>query len=181
MATTTAIPIHHDALLDADRHDLLGLVLSAALPLAVFVIANGIAQLNGTVPLFFSPLGMPGWLGAALHIGCLPLFGVARWMVADRGEHGRIAGWWLVALIAGVIAFPFLVTPLDSLLLSIAAMALLVLSLAVMVRVARVSQRAAWVMLPGLAWLGFSAFIGLTFVASWAPPFALTNAQATHT
>lgn len=178
MATSRAIslpilPTH--SVLDADRHDLLGLVLSAALPLAVLVIANGVAELSGVLPLFFSPFGLPGWVGGALHIGSLPLFGIARWMVADRGPAGRVAGWWLVALIAGTIAFPFVVTPLDSLMLSIASMTLLLVGLSAAVRTATVSRRAALVMLPGLAWMGLSAFVGLSFVAGWSPPFALTQ------
>lgn len=181
MATSRAISLPippAQSVLDADRHDLLGLVLSAALPLAVFVIANGVAELNGALPLFFSPFGLPGWLGGALHIGSLPLFGIARWMVADRGHGGRVAGWWLVALMAGTIAFPFVVMPLDSLMLSIVAMTLLLIGLSAALRTAAVSPRAALVMLPGLAWMGFSAFIGLSFVAGWSPPFGLTNANS---
>lgn len=165
------------AAFDADRHNLLGMVLSAALPLAVFIIANGLAEINGMLPLFFSPMGLPGWVGAALHLGALPLFGVARWMVAGRSEAGSNAGWWIVALMAGMIAFPFLVAPLDSLMLSILAFALLLIALGAMVRVAAVDPKAALVMAPGLVWMGLSAFVGLSFVAAWSPPFAVTNSQ----
>lgn len=176
MATSMAVSKSLGAL-DADRPNALGLVLSAALPLAVFVIANGIAELNGALPLFFSPLGLPGWLGAVLHLGALPLFGIARWMVAGRGAAGRRAGWWIVATMAGTIAFPFLVAPLDTLLLSLAALVLLVVGLGAMVRAGAVEPRAALVMAPGLAWMGFSAFVGLSFAAAWSPPFAVTNSQ----
>ncbi|MGB3336606.1 MAG: hypothetical protein WBA73_05445 [Devosia sp.] len=165
------------AVLDVDRPNALGVVLSAALPLAVFVIANGIAELNGALPLFFSPLGLPGWVGAALYLGALPLFGIARWMVAGRGETGRRAGWWIVALIAGTIGFPFVVAPLDSLMLSLVALALLVVGLGAMVRAGDVDPKAAVVMAPGMAWLGLSAFVGLSFAAAWSPPFAVTNSQ----
>ena len=165
------------AVLDADRHDALGLVLSAALPLAVFVIANGLAEINGAMPMFFSPLGLPGWLGAALHLGALPLFGAARWMVAGRGARGQRAGWWIAALMAGVIAFPFVVMPLDSLMLSLVALALLVVGLGAMARAGAVDPRAAMVMAPGMAWLGFSAFVGLSFAAAWSPPFAVTSSN----
>jgi hypothetical protein len=177
MATSSTISKHYFSVFDADRHNVLGLVLSAALPLAVFVICNGLAELYGYLPLFFSPLGLPGWSGAVLHLGALPLFGVARWMVAGRGAAGRSAGWWLVALMGGTIAFPFLVTPLDALLLALAAFALLVAGLGAMVRVSAVDGRAAMVMAPGLTWMGFSAFVGLSFAAAWSPPFAVTNSQ----
>lgn len=177
MATSATVSRPVLAVLDADRHDGLGLVLSAALPLAVFVIASGIAELNGVLPLFFSPLGLPGWLGAVLHLGGLPLLGIARWMVAGRGEAGTRAGWWIVALMAGAIVFPFLVAPLDSLMLSLVATGLFVLGLGAAVRTAAVEPKAALVMAPALIWLGFSAFVGLSFAAAWAPPFAVTNSQ----
>lgn len=172
-----AIAIPYGSVLDADRHDGLGLVLSASLPLAVFVIANGMAHLIGTRPLFFAPFGMPSWAAVALHLGALPLFGAARWMVADKGRAGRTAGWWVVGLMAGAIAFPFLVTPLDSLALSAIAMALLILGLAAIARVAKISPRAALLMAPGLGWMGFSALMGLSFLSGWSPPFGPTNNQ----
>lgn len=164
--------------LDADRHDWLGLVLSAALPLAVFVIANGLGKLAGVTPLFFAPFGAPGWLGASLHLMSLPLFGIARWMVVDRGREGQLAGWWVAGLIAAMIAFPFVVMPLDTLALSIVSVALVVLALGTMGRVAKVDPKAALVMAPGLVWMGVSAFVGMAFAGGWSPPFALANGQS---
>lgn len=162
---------------DADRRDPLGLVLSGAMPLSVFVIANGLAEIGGVMPLFFAPFGAPGWLGAVLHIGSLPLFGVARWMVADRGAAGRRAGWWLVGLMAGTIALPFVVMPLDSLMLSLVTTLLLLVAISTVLRVAKISTQAALVMLPGAVLMGLSAFVGLSLLAGWSPPFGLTNQQ----
>ena len=139
---TTAMTAKLGSALDVDRHNALGLVLSAALPLAVFVIVNGVAELNGLLPLFFSPFGLAGWVGGAMHLGALPLFGISRWIVANRGHEGRSAGWWLVALMAGVIAFPFVVNPLDSLALSIVSITLLLFGLATAMRTAKVSRHA---------------------------------------
>jgi hypothetical protein len=183
MATSKAIPVPltHESYLDADRHDLLGLTLSASLPLAVFVIANGVGELTGILPLFFSPFGLPGWLGAVLHIGSLPLLGAARWMVAERGARGRAAGWWLVALMAGLIVFPFMVTPLDSLQLSMVATSLAIIGMGAWLRAAAVSSRAAWVMAPAMIWLSFSALVGMAFVAAFTPPFGLANGQVAQT
>lgn len=178
MATNAAVFKTPLAMLDADRHDGFGLVLSAVLPLAVFVIANGIAQHFDLVPLFFSPLGLPGWVGAALYLASLPLFGVARWMVMGRGAAGMRAGWWIVGLIAATTGFPFIVAPLDPVALSIAAFALLIGGLAAMIRAAAVSPQAAMVMAPGMAWLGFSAFVGLSFAGAWSPPFAVANGHS---
>ena len=178
MATSRAVSSQIKSAFDADRHNGLGLVLSGALPLSVFIIVHGMADLAGVVPLFFAPFGLPGWMGAVLHIGTLPLLGIARWMVvAHQSRAGRNAGWWLVGLMAGMIALPFIVAPLDSLMLSVVSMSLLVMSVATSLRVAKVSVHAALVMLPGVLWLGLSALVGLTLVAAWAPPFGLTNAQ----
>ena len=177
MATITAVSKSPFAALDVDRHDGLGMVLSAVMPLAMFVIANGLGQFVNAQPLFFSPFGLPGWAGSVLHLGCLPLFGVARWMVAGRGAAGQRAGWWIVALIAATIGFPFVVAPLDSMTLSMVAFAMLILGLGAMIRAGRVEPRAAMVMAPGMAWMGFSAFVGLSFAAAWSPPFAVTNSH----
>lgn len=177
MATSATVSKSLFSALDADRHDAIGLVLSAVLPLAVFVIVNGVAEANGLEAMFFAPLSLPGWLGAALHLMGLPLFGVARWMVAARGQAGHRAGWWIVALMVGVGMFAFAVNPLDAFMLTVASVSLLVLGLAAMVRAGAVEPKAVLVMAPGLAWLGFSAFVGLSFAAAWSPPFAVTNSQ----
>ena len=180
MATMTAATdnFQTSTLLDTNRHDALGFVLSAALPPAAYVVAQGVAEFAQLQPLYFAPFNLPGWVGGALYLSALPLFGIARWMVAGLSQAGRTAGWWLVALMAGTIAFPFVVALLDTLALSIASMALLILGIASGIRTAKVSHLAGLVMLPGLAWMGLSAFVGLGFVAGWTPPFGLTNANA---
>lgn len=170
--------ITNGSVFDADRHDWLGLVLSAALPLAVFVIADGMARLAGVAPLFFTPFGLPGWVGVSLHLITLPLFGVARWMVVDRGREGQLAGWWVAGLLAAMIGLPFIAVPLDTLLLSVVSVALVVLALGTVARVAKVEPKAALVMAPGLVWLGVSGFVGLALASGWSPPFALANGQA---
>ena len=177
MATSTAISSTVQSVFDANRHDGLGLVISGALPLAAFVIVHGLAEMAGVTPLFFAPFGMPGWIGAVLHLASLPLFGIVRWLVAQSRDNGRVAMRWLVALMTGTIGLPFVAAPLDPLMLSLATVLLLLLGMATAVRVARVSPRAAWLMLPGLAWTGLSAFVGLSLAAGWSPPFSLTNGQ----
>ncbi|MGV8831374.1 MAG: hypothetical protein ACOH2N_05300 [Devosia sp.] len=177
MASSVAISPAVQSGLDANRRDGFGMVLSGALPLCVFIIANGLAELVGVLPLFFAPFGLPGWIGAALHLGSLPLFGVARWMVVECGRDGRRAGWWLVGLMAGSIALPFMAPQLDQLLLSVTTVALFLVGLAAAARVAKLSALAALLMAPGLVWMGLSGFVGMSLVAAWAPPFGLTNGQ----
>ncbi|MCS6758909.1 MAG: hypothetical protein MO852_07690 [Candidatus Devosia euplotis] len=52
MAVSRAITALVESMCNADRRGGLGMVLSAALPLSVFVIANGLADLAGIVPVF---------------------------------------------------------------------------------------------------------------------------------
>ena len=166
------------AALDANQRGVVGFALSATLPLAAYVVVQGVAELAQVQPLYFAPFGLPGWVSGLLYLLALPLFGVSRWMVVESGQAGRNAAWWLVALMAGTIAFPFVVSPLDTLALSIVSMALLILGIGAGIRTAKVSHLAGLVMLPGLAWMGLSAFVGLGFVAGWTPPFGLTNANS---
>lgn len=175
---TSSVAGSHVSTVHSAQVDWPGLVLSAVVPLVAFVVANGVAQQFDILPLFFSPIALPGWVGAALHLSALPMFGIARWIVVRHGAPGRHAGWWLVALMAGMVSFPFMVMPLDSLMLSLVSMTLLIVGLGTMVRVAAIDTRAALLMAPGMAWMGFSAFVGLSFAAAWAPPFAVTNSQA---
>lgn len=177
MATNRAVLKVYLPVLDTDRHDRVGLVLSAALPLAVFIIVHGLGQMTATVPFFFAPFGLPGWAGAVLHLSGLPLLGVARWMASRQGHEGRRAGWWVVALMAGLIGLPFVVGSFDTLALTMISFVLLFVGLGAMVRVARVDGKAALVMAPVMVWLGLGAFVGLSFSAAWAPPFAVANSQ----
>lgn len=156
--------------------DWLGLALAGASPLVLFGLTDVVADLMGGMPLFFAPFGLPGWMGGALHLVGLPLYGMAAFMAARQGAEGLRAARWVVALILFTIAFPFIVAPLDSLVLAMVTMGLLVFGLATLGRVAKVSPRAGLLMAPGLLWMGTSALVGLTYTAGWTPPFAPLNA-----
>ena len=174
---TTAAQV--DWSIDLGRSEVAPLFFAAALPVLQFVAVNFLGQNFGFTPLFFAPFGLPGWLGASLHLVSLPLFGVGGWLAWRAGGEGRSAAAWTAALVVGTVAFPFLVVALDSLMLSIVSMCLLLVGIIAAGRTATVSPAAALIMAPGLLWMGFSAFLGLSFVASWSPPFGLTNtAQA---
>jgi tryptophan-rich sensory protein len=161
--------------IDLGRSEIPALFFAAALPVLLFVGLNFVANYFGIYPLFFAPFGLPGWLGASVHIASLPMFGVAGWLTWRAGGQGRQAAAWSFALVLGTAAFPFVVGPLDSLMLSIISMSLLLIGIVAAGRAAAVSPVAALLMAPALLWIGFSAFMGLSLVASWAPPFGLTN------
>lgn len=178
MATFTAAELHstqapHKAgFASAGR-----LVLFALAPLAAFGGVNLAAESLNVMPLFFSPLGIPGWAGAGLHFAMILSIGIAMGIVANKGSRGAIALRWSAALIAALIAFPFIAAPLDSMTLALAMTSVLLLALATAIRMTRLSGLAGWFMLPVVGWVGFGAALGLAVAAAWAPPFALINAQ----
>ncbi|MDV3252806.1 tryptophan-rich sensory protein [Devosia sp. BK] len=152
-------------------------VLSALLPLAGFGAANFMAESLGVMPLFFSPAGLPGWVGAGIHLVALAMAGLGIGIAYGQGLRGRKALPWGTALIIGMIAFPFFAAPLDSLQLALVMTGVMMLGLATSIRVARVSRLGGWLMIPMLGWIGFGAVLGLAISAAWAPPFALVTAQ----
>ena len=176
MATIAAVTHNFPSFLDADRHDGIGAGLSAALPLVGLVAAYGAAEVLGIQPVLHAPLGLPEWTGALALAISLPLWGTARWIVAEHGHEGRVAGWWIVALMIGAILAPFLLTVADPFMSTLVSMVLVLIGLAAAGRAAAVSGRATLLVLPGLAWLGLGAVLGFGVVAGgWSPPFAITQ------
>lgn len=179
MATITA---HHtDTTLaakkkwDLARVTRLGL-LSVA-PLAAFGGANFVGEATGYLPVFFSPAGMQGWMGAAVHFAILAPLGLAFGLTAEARGLANHAEHWLVAFIAGLILFPFMAPMFDAFALALVMTTLMLLGLAAGIRVARRSETAGWLMAPALVWTGFGSALGLAMTAAFAPPFALVNAQ----
>lgn len=150
------------------------LTLSAVLPLAAFGGVNFVAEAAGLQPYFFSPAGLPGWAGAAIHLVLLFSVGLAIGLAANKN---RDVLPWGIALVAAMIAFPFPAAALDSLALALVMTTVLLLALATSIRVASASRLGGWLMLPVLVWIGFGAALGLAVAAAWSPPFALITAQ----
>lgn len=175
MATFTAseTSLHPTASL-AGFGALARLAFYAALPLAAFSAVNVMAEAAGVEARFFSPAGLPGWAGAGIHLAMLFSIGLALALVGARSA-GTLA--WGVALLAGIIAFPFAAAPLNSLTLALMMAAILLLALATAIRISKVSRLGGWLMVPALCWFGFAAALGLAVAAAWSPPFALITAQ----
>lgn len=175
MATITARENNlHTAAHAVDLGALARLAFAALLPLAAFAAVNYLAEFAGLRPYFFSPAGLPGWAGAAIHLALLFTVGLAIGLGAAK--NGRVLPWG-IALVAAMIAFPFPAAALDSLALALVMTVVLLLALATGIRIASASSLGGWLMLPVLAWIGFGAALGLAVAAAWSPPFALINAQ----
>ncbi|WP_449394185.1 tryptophan-rich sensory protein [Devosia riboflavina] len=175
MATITAKETSlHPTINSVDFGALARLALSAVLPLAAFGGVNFVADAAGLQPYFFSPAGLPGWAGAAIHLVLLFTLGLAIGLAASKS---RTVLPWGIALVAAMIAFPFPAAALDSLALALVMTGVLLLALATSVRIAAVSSLGGWLMVPVLVWVGFGAALGLAVAAAWSPPFALITAQ----
>ncbi|WP_297107730.1 hypothetical protein [uncultured Devosia sp.] len=154
----------------------LRLVMCAGLPLGLFGLLNLGAEAIGIIPLFFSPFGLPGPAGAALHLIQLACLGAAWWALTLQPKAAG-SSIWLGALTVAYVVLPFATPPLDSLQLSIVCTSLFLLSVATMARVARISRLASWLMAPSSIVLGLSATLGLIMTAAYTPPFALMTDQ----
>ena len=180
MATITA---HHETLPQTQSKFAFGeyarLALFSAMPLAAFGGANFVAEAMGAQPLFFSPGGLPGWLGAALHLALLFTIGLSLGLAYATGRRGRKIMPWGIALVIGMVAFPFFAGWLDAFALALVMTFVLLIGFATSLRIARVSRLGGWLMLPTLFWVGFGAVLGLAVAAAWSPPFALITAQNT--
>lgn len=173
---TTAIP-RHTGLVPA-RH-VLGLAFCAGLPLGLFGLTNLGVEAMGMIPLFFSPFGMPGPVGAIVHLAQLALLGTAWWVLC-RDAPKSLARHWLTGLTVAYIALPFITPPLDSLQLSLVSTLLFLLCLATLNRVGAASARSGWLLAPVSIVLGTSAALGLILTAAYTPPFALVPDAQIH-
>ena len=153
------------------------LALMSVLPLAAFGGANLVGEATGFTPLFFSPAGMQGWMGAIAHLVVLAPLGLALGLSMQSSRAGNHAELWLAAFILGLVAFPFLAPVLDAFALALVMTSLVLLGMAAGLRVARRSSLAGWLMAPALIWIGFGSALGLAMTAAFSPPFALVNAQ----
>ena len=175
MATFTAdhSSIHKTAhAVDFGALTRLGLI--AVLPLAAFGGVNVLGEAVGLQPYFFSPAGLPGWAGAAIHLALLFFVGLAIGLAADKN---RAVLPWGIALVAAMIAFPFPAAALDSLALALVMTLVMLIAIATSIRIAQASRLGGWLMVPVLIWIGFGAALGLAVAAAWSPPFALITTQ----
>jgi tryptophan-rich sensory protein len=104
------------------------------------------------------------------------MWGVARWLVGQRGVTGRSASRWLVALMVGVILLPFVLAFANPFMTSLLSMLVLLTGIIAMLRTSAVSGGAALLLAPGPVWFGLGSLIGFTTLAGgWSPPFALVD------
>ena len=176
MATTWTNHNHDLAIAHTDVRGVLTLGLSAALPMAAYFAADMLGDALGMMPVVSPPLGLPEWSVAAAMMLTLPMWGVARWLVGQRGPAGRSASRWIVALTAGVIMLPFALSVANPFMAGLLPMLVLLTGIVATMRASALSGGAALLLAPGLLWFGLGSLIGFTTMAGgWSPPFALVD------
>lgn len=176
MATTWITHPHELNVARTDARSVATLGLSAALPMAAYFAADILGEAFGLVPVVNLPMGLPHWTAAAAMILTLPMWGIARWKVGQRGDAGRVASRWIVALIAGVILLPYALSVANPFMDSLLFMLVLLTGIIAAMRAAALSGTAMALLAPGLVWFGLGSLIGFTTLAGgWSPPFALVD------
>ncbi|HTM78156.1 MAG TPA: hypothetical protein VL133_11085, partial [Devosia sp.] len=176
MATTWSINSPDHTVAHGDVRAIAGLGLSAALPMAAYFVADIVGDAIGLVPVVTPPLGLPEWTLAAAMMLTLPMWGVARWLVASQGAAGRVAGHWIVALIGGVVLLPFALSLANPFMAGLLPVLVLLTGIVAVMRSSALSGGAALLLAPGLVWFGLGSLVGFTTLAGgWSPPFALVD------
>ncbi|MDB5527158.1 MAG: hypothetical protein JWR51_261 [Devosia sp.] len=176
MATTWTENNHDLAIAHVDLRGVITLGLSAALPMAGYFAADMLGDALGIMPVVTPPMGLPEWSVAAAMMLTLPMWGVARWLVGQRGPEGRRTSRWIVALIAGVILLPFALSLANPFMTGLLPMLVLLTGVVAAMRASALSGAAALLLAPGLVWFGLGSLIGFTTMAGgWSPPFALVD------
>jgi benzodiazapine receptor len=150
-----------------DRPDRVGLATTIAAFVGVAVIVNaiifaiGIGQGNDAVTrLSWAP---PGWVIGAIWVVLFAFYAVAHWLLRQRGDSGRRAARWVVAIVLWDLAYPLLTWGFDLVLGASLNVVSIVLTVLLLGRVRRESRAAFGWLIPSLAWVCFATV--LTFVA----------------
>ena len=150
-----------------DRTDGVGLVATAAVFAGAAVVLNGILYAFGlaggddaVARLSWAP---PGWAIGAIWTLLFVLYAVAHWLLRQRGDSGRRAARWVLAIVLWDLAYPFLTLGFDLVLGAWLNVVTLVLTILLLWRVWRDFRRAFGWLLPSLAWVSFATV--LTFAA----------------
>ncbi|MEO8685822.1 MAG: hypothetical protein ABI414_13400 [Devosia sp.] len=176
MATTWTSITHDHTAAHPDLRNVLSLGLSAALPMGLYFAVDAIGEALGVTPAVATPFGLPEWTAAAAMMVTLPMWGVARWLVGQHDQVGRVAGRWIVAAIVGVILLPFALALANPFVSGLLSMLVLLTGIIAAMRASALSAGAGLLLAPGLLWFGLGSLIGFTTMAGgWSPPFALVD------
>jgi tryptophan-rich sensory protein len=154
-----------------DRPDRIGLMATVAVFTGAAIALNGIIFAFGfadgddaVARLSWTP---PGWFIGAIWVLLFVFYAVAHWMLQQRGDGGKRAARWVLAIVLWDLAYPFLTLGFDLTLGAWLNVVTLVLTILLLWRVRRDSRLAVAWLLPSLAWVSFATV--LTFAALQQP------------
>jgi tryptophan-rich sensory protein len=150
-----------------NRPDRVGLLTTIASFVGTTVILNGIIfgfgidrGADALTKISWAP---PGYAVGAIWVVLFSLYAVAYWLLLQRGESGRKAAFWVLAIAAWDLAYPLLTNGFDLRLGAWLNVVTTLLTVVLLWRVWRDSRTAFGWLLPSLVWVCFATL--LTFVA----------------
>lgn len=159
---------------DPHRNEVLGLGVSAAMPLAAAFAVAGICAgfgLSSIAPLYADPLAH--WPAALMFFPQFVLWGAAHYL-ASRADAGGVASRWVLALIGWGLLTPFLPGVLDPFWMGWASVFTFALAGLTALHVGQVSRLGSMLILPSLVWAAAGAIPGYVFLTNgWSPGFAV--------
>ena len=149
------------------RPDRVGLLVTMAWFVGATIVLNGIIfgfgvdrNADALTQVSWAP---PGLAVGAIWVALFSLYAVSYWLLLQRGERGRNAALWVLAIAAWDLAYPFLTNGFDLRQGAWLNVATVVFTILVLWRVWRDSRIAFGCLLPSLVWVCFATL--LTFVA----------------
>jgi benzodiazapine receptor len=155
-----------------DRPGRLGLLTSVASFVTTTLIVNAIifsfrVDRSAGAALDRISWAPPGWAVGAIWVVLFALYAVSFWLLRQRGDDGRRASIWVLAIAAWDLAYPLLTNGFDLVLSAWLNLATVVFTALLLWRVWTASRLAFVALLPSLAWICFATV--LTFVVLMGP------------
>ncbi len=150
-----------------NRPDRVGLLATIAFFVGATIILNGIIfgfgidrSADALAEVSWAP---PGWAVGAIWVVLFSLYAVTYWLLLQRGEIGRNAAFWVLAIAGWDLAYPLLTNGFELRLGAWLNVVTTFFTAVLLWRVWRVSRIAFGWLLPSLVWVCFATL--LTFVA----------------
>jgi translocator protein len=135
--------------------------VGAAIFLNAIIFSFGVDRNAGALDrISWAP---PGWAVGAIWVMLFSLYAVSHWLLLQRGESGRRAARWVLAIAAWDLAYPLLTNGFDLQLGAWLNVVTAFFTILLLWRVWRDSRIAFGWLLPSLVWVCFATV--LTFAA----------------
>jgi tryptophan-rich sensory protein len=131
--------------------------------IAVNAIIFGLGLNQGADSVTRLSWAPPGWAIGAIWVALFALYGIAHWLLRQRGASGQRAAGLVCAIAVWDLAYPFLTNGFDIRIAAWLNLITVLFTMALLWRVWRDSRAAFVWLLPSLAWVCYAT--ALTFAA----------------